>query len=96
MATLTWISEVKVILNVTWYVFFFPVLYPVCVRLLVVTDEDSKQDDHRRLPHEANCRETNANICVLWTVTQIPEALHAAHFLKLFFLFQYFCLFQEV
>lgn len=39
---LTWISEVEVILNVTRYVFFFPVLYPVRIRLLVVADEDSK------------------------------------------------------
>lgn len=85
--SLTWISEVEVILNVTWYIFFFPVLYPVWIRLFVVTDEDSKQDDHRRLPHEANCWETDANICVLWTVAQIPEALHTAHFFFSYFFF---------
>lgn len=76
---LTWISEVEVILNVTRYVFFFPVLYPVRIRLFVVADEDSKQDNHCCLPNEAHSWKADADIGVFWTVAEGPEALYAAH-----------------
>lgn len=76
---LTWISEVEVILNVTRYVFFFPVLYPVRIWLLVIADEDSKQDDHCYLPHEAHSWKADADVSVFWTVAEGPEALYAAH-----------------
>lgn len=77
--SLTWISEVEVILNVTGYVFFFLVLYPVRIRLFIVPDEDPKQDDHCCLPHEAHGWKTEADVGVFLTVAEVPEALYAAH-----------------
>lgn len=66
--SLTWISEIEVVLSVAGYVFFFPVLYPVRVGLFVIADEDAKQDDHRNLPHEAHSWETDTDVGVFWTV----------------------------
>lgn len=77
--SLTWVSEVEVILNVAGYVFLFSVLYPVCVRLFVVADEDPKQDDHGYLPHEAHSWEADADVGVFRSVAEVPEALDAAH-----------------
>lgn len=77
--SLTWISEVEVVLNVTCYIFSFPVLYPVRIRFFIVTNKNPKQDDHGCLPHNANCWKTEANISILRTVTQLPEALNTAH-----------------
>ncbi len=37
---------------------------PVSVRLLVVTDEHTKQDNHCNLPDKADCWETDSNIGV--------------------------------
>lgn len=77
--SLTWISEIEVVLNVTGDVVFFPVLYPVSIRLFIIADEDPKQDDHCYLPHEAHSWKADADVGVFWTVTQVPEALNAAH-----------------
>lgn len=87
MKTLTWISEVEVILNVTWYIFSFSVLYPVWIRFFIVTNKNPKQDDHGCLPHNANGWKTDTNISVFWTVAQFPEALYAAHCFWLVFIF---------
>lgn len=53
------------------------------VGLLIVANKNAKQDDHSCLPHEANRREAESHISVLWMVAQIPEALNAAHGLGL-------------
>lgn len=86
--SLTWISEIEVVLNVTGYVFFFSVLDPVRIRLFVIADEDPKQDDHCYLPDEAHSWKTDANVGVFWMVAEVPEALYAAHglfFVAIFF-----------
>lgn len=77
--SLTWISVIEVVLNVTGYVIFFSVLYPVRIRLFVIADEDPKQDDHCYLPHEAHSWKTDADVGVFLTVAEVPEALYAAH-----------------
>lgn len=93
--SLTWISEIEVVLNVTGYVIFFPVLYPVRIRLFVIADEDPEQDDHCYLPHEAHSWKTDTDVGVFWTVAQVPEALHTAHGFfcccSFFFLFKDAC-----
>lgn len=81
---LTWISVVEVILNITRYVLSVFVLYPVWVRFFIVTDKNTKEDDHCYLPHKANRWKTNTNISVFGTVTHVPKALNAPHFLLLF------------
>lgn len=84
---LTWISEVKVILNVTRYIVKFPVLYPVRTGFFIITNKNPKQDDHGCLPHHANCWKADTNIRVFRIVTHLPEALYAAHYVC--FLFRY-------
>lgn len=79
---LTWISEVEVVLNVA-DVFGLSVLNPVSVGFLVVANKNAKQDDHGCLPHKANCREADPHVGVFGAVTQVPEALNAAHGLDL-------------
>lgn len=74
---LTGISEVEVIFNVARNVVFPSELWPVCVRLLIIPDENSKQDDHSNLPDEADCRQTNTHIGVLWPAEKILYTLTA-------------------
>ncbi len=69
--TLTWVSVVEVILNVTRDVVLMLVLRPVCIRLLVITHKHSKQDDHGDLPHEADQRQGDPDIRVFG---HAPEA----------------------
>lgn len=51
-------------------------LDPVCVRLLVVSDENSKQDDHGDLPHEADGGQTHAYVGVLLRAQETAEVPH--------------------
>lgn len=88
-AALTRISEVEIVLDVTGDVVLPSELNPVCVRLFVIADENSKQDDHRNLPDEADCREADANVgrplpvekiphdarCVLWALSSAGSSL---------------------
>lgn len=66
--SLTRISEIEVIFNVTGYVFFFSELYPVSISLFIIANEDPKQDDHCNLPHEAHSWKTDADVGVFRTV----------------------------
>lgn len=75
----TWISEVEVVLDVTCYIFMFFVLSPVGIRLLIVTDKNSKQDDHGGLPHDTNCWKAQADVGVFRAVAHLPEALTGSH-----------------
>lgn len=46
MKSLTWIPVVEIILNVTRYVVSFSVLYPMWICLYIISNKNSKQDDH--------------------------------------------------
>lgn len=61
---LTWVSIVKVILYMTGNTFLTHMFNPVAVRLLIIADEHTKQDDHSNLPDKANDWKTDSNICV--------------------------------
>lgn len=71
--TLTGVSEVEVILNVAGYVVSPFVFDPVCVWLFIIPDENSKQDDHRNLPDEADRREADPNVGVPLPTEKIPH-----------------------
>lgn len=72
-ATLTRISEVEIILDIAGDVVFPSELNPVCVRLFVIPDENSKQDNHRNLPNKADCREADPNIGTPLPAEKIPH-----------------------
>lgn len=72
---LTGISEVEVILNVTSDVVILFMLYPMCVWLLIIPDENSKQHNHSNLPDKADSRQTDPNIGVLSAAEQIAHAV---------------------
>lgn len=74
---LTGVSEVEVILYVAGDVFMGLGLYPVCVRLLVVADEDSEEDDHGDLPDEADYRQCKTDVGVLWPTETVFASLAA-------------------
>lgn len=70
---LTGISEVEVIFNITSDVVVLFVLYPMCVCLLIIPDENSKQHNHSYLPDKADGRKTNTHIGVLGPAKEIPH-----------------------
>lgn len=72
-ATLTRISEVEIVLDVAGDVVSPFVLDPVCVRLLVIPDENSKQNNHRNLPDEADCREADPDVGTPLPAEKIPH-----------------------
>lgn len=72
---LTGISEVEVILNITSDVVFPFILYPMCIWLFIIPDENSKQHNHSNLPDKADCRETDPNIGVLLAAEKIAHAV---------------------
>lgn len=74
---LTGVSEVEVILYVAGDVFMGLGLYPVCVRLLVVADEDSEEDDHGNLPEETDNRQCKTDVGVLWPTETVFASLAA-------------------
>lgn len=45
-------------------IFTSPVFDPMGVRLLIITNENTKQDDHSNLPDKADYWETDSNIGV--------------------------------
>jgi len=61
---LTWISIVKIILYIRGNIISSSVVDPIGVRLLIITNEHSKQDDHSNLPDKADCWKTDSNIGV--------------------------------
>ena len=48
---------------------------PMCIRLLIIADENSKQDNHSNLPHKADSWQTNTHIGVLLPAEKISHAL---------------------
>lgn len=50
-------------------------LYPMCVWLLIIPDENSKQHNHSNLPDKADSRQTDPNIGVLSAAEQIAHAV---------------------
>lgn len=72
-APLTRISVVEIILNIAGDVVTLFVLNPVCVRLFVVADENSKQNNHRNLPDEADCRQADPNVGGSLAAEKIPH-----------------------
>lgn len=75
VVVLTGISEVEVILNVAGDVVLLFVLYPMCVRLLIIPDENSKQHNHSNLPDKADSWQTDPNVRVLTPAEEIAHAL---------------------
>lgn len=51
--------------------------WPVSVRLLIIANEDSKQDDHGNLPHEADSGQTDPDVSVLRTAPEVFAAVNA-------------------
>lgn len=76
MSILTGISEVEVIFDVTRDVVGLFVLYPVCICLLVISDENSKQDDHSYLPDEAHGGQADPHISVLLRTQTCTTVFH--------------------
>lgn len=72
---LTGISEVEVIFDVTGEVFMSFVLHPMGIRLLIIPNENSKQNNHSDLPDEADGRQTDADIGVLLPAEIAAHAL---------------------
>lgn len=72
-AALTRISVVEIILDIAGDVVSLFVLNPVCVRLFVIPDEHSKENNHRNLPHEADGREADPNVGVPLPAEEIPH-----------------------
>lgn len=93
---LTWIPVVEIVLYVAGYVVSFSVVDPVWICFDIISNEDPEQDDHGHLPHCANRRQTDANIGIFWTVTQLSEALNTAHLYWPDFFFQLFLFLQKV
>lgn len=73
-ATLTGVSEVEIVLDVAADVVSPFVLNPVCVRLFVIADENSKQDDHGNLPDEADRREADPHVGAALPAEKVPHA----------------------
>lgn len=72
---LTGISEVEVVFNIAGEVVTPPELWPMCVWLLIVSDENSKQDNHSNLPDKADSWQTNTHIGVLLPAEKITKTL---------------------
>lgn len=71
--TLTRISEVEIVLDVAGDVVSPFVLNPVCVRLFIIPDENAKQNNHRNLPDEADCREADPDVGRPLPAEEIPH-----------------------
>lgn len=72
---LTGISVVEVIFDIAGDVLMQFGLCPMCVWLIIIPDENSKQHNHGNLPDEADSRQTNTNIGVLLPAEKIAHAL---------------------